>query len=428
MCCCFGGRLNFTFRGRHRNTEHKCKEFGAQLVNSHCFLPMLANFFYPIYATARPTSPRCQEPDMHYEYYCRVGRKAAGQVIRLFTPAQYAQFDLQLPVEMSRCNLDQVILKLQNIKPGISVESLPLITRPPLDLVEEAYQNLESMRLVTSTLEVTGMGQMVMKMGCGLELACLLVRSLFENELETPELRNSVLFCIGLAAAMEVENPSSILELAADAMTDVDTPKGVRKAILREECPGGDMVVLAASTMAWLDSQNDFEPHPAPEDQRLPTESYILSSNAQWLTARLRLFYDLSGLQTDEFVEPDYDWLQEQMQPLAEAFKYKVAIHKASGKYQDVRTGVEARFEEQSLLHANWTRWLRDATGEFRRINDGDIGPNDSRIYPSFVIYSKLVEHGNQGLFMQNPCEISQEIIEKVLPPGLLQRISSWIR
>ena len=349
-------------------------------------------------------------------------------MIRLFTPVQYAEFDTQLPVEILRCNLDQLVLKLQNFRPGISVESLPLITRPPLDLVEEAYRNLENMRLITPGLGVTGRGQMVMKMGCGLEVACLLVRSLFENQLETPELRNSLLFSIGVAAALELEKPSSVLDLAANSVADADVPKGARRAILREECPGGDMVVLAASTMGWLDAQSNFDPYPAPDGQRLPAESYILGSNAKRLAARLGLFYDLSGLQADEHVEPDYEWLQEQMQPLAEAFKYKVAFHKSSGMYQDVRTGVEARFEEESLLHASWTRWVRDDTGEFRRLKDGDIGPNDSRIYPNFVIYSKLVEHGNHGLFIQNPCEISKDILQKVLPPGLLENLSPWIR
>ncbi|MCJ1324256.1 hypothetical protein MMC10_000918 [Thelotrema lepadinum] len=82
----------------------------------------------------------------------RVGRKKTGNVVRLYTPEEYADFDLQVPLEILRRNLNQLALRLLKFAPENSVESLPLITVPPAELIEETYQNLHNMRLIDEKL------------------------------------------------------------------------------------------------------------------------------------------------------------------------------------------------------------------------------------------------------------------------------------
>ena len=105
----------------------------------------------------------------------RVGRTSAGTCWRLYTEAHYDSLPDQMPPPITRTKLPRVILGLRKHAPLENIYLRDFLSSPPTQLIDDALDELLTMRCLDQDMKVTDLGRDALKMGCEVDLAVMMV-------------------------------------------------------------------------------------------------------------------------------------------------------------------------------------------------------------------------------------------------------------
>ena len=167
----------------------------------------------------------------------RAGRTGPGVCFRLYSEAEYARFQKNTPPEISRANLQGLVLQLKGIAGGsCDPRTFPWLEPPPRDALESATWSLREHGALTSAETLTPLGSLLASLPVDVNAGKLLVlASLFG--LTGP--------ATSLAAALAVKSPF--------ARKPGGSAGGGREARFDFESPHGDPFTALTAYARWLD-------------------------------------------------------------------------------------------------------------------------------------------------------------------------------
>uniref|UniRef100_A0A7S0IG38 P-loop containing nucleoside triphosphate hydrolase protein n=1 Tax=Micromonas pusilla TaxID=38833 RepID=A0A7S0IG38_MICPS len=167
----------------------------------------------------------------------RAGRTGPGVCFRLYSEAEYARFQKNTPPEISRANLQGLVLQLKGIAGGsCDPRTFPWLEPPPRDALESATWSLREHGALTSAETLTPLGSLLASLPVDVNAGKLLVlASLFG--LTGP--------ATSLAAALAVKSPF--------ARKPGGSAGGGREARFDFESPHGDPFTTLTAYARWLD-------------------------------------------------------------------------------------------------------------------------------------------------------------------------------
>ena len=167
----------------------------------------------------------------------RAGRTGPGVCFRLYSESEYARFRKNTPPEISRANLQGLVLQLKGIAGGsCDPRAFPWLEPPPRDALESATWSLREHGALTSAETLTPLGGLLASLPVDVNAGKLLVlASLFG--LTGP--------ATSLAAALAVKSPF--------ARKPGGSAGGGREARFDFESPHGDPFTALTAYARWLD-------------------------------------------------------------------------------------------------------------------------------------------------------------------------------
>jgi ATP-dependent helicase HrpB len=105
----------------------------------------------------------------------RAGRTGPGVAIRLYSEAEFVRLPEQLPPELLRSELSELVLLLA--AHGCQVETLPWLDAPPAEAVTKAQELLTLLAAFDAVGEITAMGRRMARLAVHPRLACLALRA-----------------------------------------------------------------------------------------------------------------------------------------------------------------------------------------------------------------------------------------------------------
>jgi len=168
----------------------------------------------------------------------RAGRTGPGVCFRLYSEAEYERFQKNTPPEISRANLQGLVLQLKNIAGGAcDPRAFPWLEPPPRDALESATWALREHGALTSAETLTPLGGLLASLPVDVNAGKLLaLASLFG--LTGP--------ATSLAAALAVKSPFA-------RKPGGSASGNTREARFDFESPHGDPFTALTAYARWLD-------------------------------------------------------------------------------------------------------------------------------------------------------------------------------